>query len=167
MQPTVGLPTVPAVPAGSEAYLHLNMRIILTNVIASTAICMLVLTSCAAGADPVIGEPWTFGGSVPERISIPIPPGGTVVNSLDTAERTTVMVSYPETQLLELVAFYDGELLGSAAVRSEHTINLEEFGTAWMVRWAAASTEIRVGQCIHPFARTLTLVCVVIDQLSA
>lgn len=127
---------------------------------------VLVLASCADGAAdrPSTGEPWNFGGSVPERISIPVPPDGTVVNSLDTAERVTVMLSYPEARLLELVAFYDGELDETQNTRSEDTITVEESGTVWMVRWSAASSEARVGQCIDPFARTFTLVCVVIDQ---
>ncbi len=167
MHSTVVLPTVFAIRDASGAYLLLNMRIRLTNAIAATAICTLVLTACAAGAEPVIGEPWTFGGSVPEEISVPIPPDGTVVNSLVTAKRTTVMVSYPGTRLLDLVAFYDGELAEALTTRSEHTTTVEDSGTAWTVRWSAETTEVRVGQCIDPVARTLTLVCVVIDQRSA
>ncbi|MEX2424624.1 MAG: hypothetical protein WD990_11665 [Acidimicrobiia bacterium] len=142
------------------------MQITLTKATVLAATCVLVLASCADGAaEPSsVSEPWKFGGSVPEDIGLPIPSAGEVVNSLDTADRVTVMLAYPETRLLELVAFYDLELQGTPTSRSEHTIDLEEWGTAWMVRWSADRSEVRVGQCIDPFARTLTLVCVVIDQ---
>lgn len=110
-----------------------------------------------------MGEPWQFGGGVPEGITVPMPIDGEVVSSLTMPERTVVMAAYPGARLAELVAFYDAQLDGPDTVRSEHTI-ISETEAVWMVRWRLTDLEVRVSECIDLFTREFSQVCVAIDQ---
>ena len=123
-----------------------------------------VVASCGIGADPAaVGEPWEFGGVIPEAITVPLPSDGEVISSLTTAERMVVMVAYPGARLAELVAFYDDRLAGVDTIRSEHTI-IAETEAVWMVRWRLTDLEVRVGECIDAFTREFSRVCVAVDQ---
>lgn len=126
----------------------------------------LLLASCGSGAEDEprpIGEPWQFGGEVPEGITVPLPTDGEVISSLSMAERTVVMVAFDGFRLAELVAFYDAELSGPDTARSEHTIVAEE-QAVWMVRWRLTGLEVRVVECIDLFTREFSQVCVAIDE---
>lgn len=126
----------------------------------------VVVASCGSGAADkprIVGEPWQFGGEVPEAITVPMPIDGEVISSLSLPDRTVVMAAYPGSRLAEVVAFYDVELEGPETVRSEHTI-IAETEAVWMVRWRLTDFEVRVVECIDVLTRDFTQVCVAIDQ---
>jgi hypothetical protein len=153
---------------------HIPTRDVRTRWLMSGAVVLVVmalgLTACGgeggANETGALGEPWQFGGNVPDSVTVPIPDGGEVVSRLEMSGRVVVMLAYPGNRLTELVAFYDLELNGPAITRSEHSI-IAETEAVWMVRWRHPDLEVRVVECMDRFTRSFSQACVAVEQFTS
>ena len=120
------------------------------------------VTTSTPAADAPDGVWDTAPEVVPDGVDAPIADGGTLLNSLEAADRVVVSLSYPGDRRGEIASLYAdwAERVGA----TEHDQGTMRVGAAalWFERWSGAGVEVRMVDCIHPEDGDFTLTCVAI-----